>query len=112
MNHEPTTTRQITVAQLRACESALVDIRAELGGIRPARHEALVRAELGNAITLALHGIHRLQIFRGDLRDATPLREALGEAIGTHEHLWLRRNRPGGLRESCDHLYRSLSALD
>ena len=111
MLDEPTVVKDITAQQLRACEKALVKLSVDLAGIRPARDAGLIRDELANAIRLAIHGVHRLQYFRGTIKDVSALRTELSIAIGEHERLWLARNRPGGLHESSDHLRRSLTVL-
>lgn len=111
MQHEPSVVQSIPDAQLEDCDIELAAIKSALDSIAPARDADLVRAELGNAIDLARHGIHRLQHFRGSRRQLGPLREELALAIGRHEALWLARNRPGGLHESSNHLRTSLAAL-
>lgn len=111
MRDEPGVAREVSNVQLDACEQAFGSLRTDLAGIGALREPALVRAELENAIDLAVHGIHRLQYFRGRRKDLPALREELSIAIGRHEALWLARNRPGGLNESSGHLRNSLEAL-
>jgi len=111
LQHEPGVVATVTDAQLDACEQAFQSLKADLDAIGALREAGLVRAELENAIDLAVHGVHRLQLFRGTRRDLRALREELAVAIGRHEALWLARNRPGGLHESSRHLRNSLEAL-
>lgn len=110
MQHEPGVTANVPDGQLGACDEALMAIEADLGtlGGRDAR---LVRSELTNAVSLARHGIHRLQYFRGKRTDLAAMRESLALAIGRHERLWLARNRPGGLHESSARLRGALAQL-
>ena len=111
MQHEETITGSIPDRQLELCESSLGDIRSRVTSINPAVEGELVKAEMLNAIDMASHGIHRLQYARGAQLSRDYLRENLSKIIGNHEKLWLARNRPGGLRESAGHLYRSLSDI-
>ncbi len=108
MQHEPTATQNVSTDSLDACLGAFSDLDDSLPGVR----DKQARGELQNAITLARHGVHRLQYFRGQRTDVSAMRTALAEAIGRHESLWLGRNRPGGLRESVAHLERAGAALD
>ncbi len=111
MTREPVATRSIPDQQLEACESALGSIRSRIDAISPAVDGDLVRGELRNAVEMAIHGVHRLQYFRGAQLSREYLRDNLSRIIGRHETLWLARNRPGGLRESAGHLYRSLDSI-
>jgi len=111
MAQEPSATCSIPDQQLEACESALGDIRSRIDTINPGVDGDLVRGELLNAVEMAAHGIHRLQYFRGAQLSREYLRDNLSRIIGRHEALWLSRNRPGGLRESAGHLYKSLDCI-
>lgn len=112
MKHEPAAAAQTTAAELGHCLDELAALRRGIpapGGGE--RDQGPVRAELENAIDMAVHGIHRLQYFRGGAGNPDQLRTALLTIIGRHESLWLARNRPGGLRESIGHLEGGLAGL-
>lgn len=111
MNHEPGVVKSISPEQFANADDELRQIADALVALRPGVRAGPVRDELANAIRLARHGIHRLQLFRGERHDPAALREELAVGIGEHERLWLARNRPGGLQESADHLRRSLGAI-
>ena len=79
--------------------------------IAPAKDKALLQKELKNVIALARYGVHRLQNYQGAGIKSTQLRKNLQRAIKSHGLVWLARNHPGGLSESCDHLQQSYQAL-
>ncbi len=109
MRTEPSGLSDTTAAELDACHMAFAHLRARLQSLDSA---VVMVGEIGNAIDLAQHGIERLQLTRGLRTDTSRMRDALAQAIGSHEMLWWKRNRPGGLRESTGHLVRSLQALE
>lgn len=111
MRHEPTATADIPAPQLQHCLDELDDIHGALAAIGGSEEGELVQHELANATRLAMHGVRRLQLFRGLRDDVVTERTNLALAIGEHERLWLARNRPGGLAESAGHLRNSLEAL-
>ena len=111
MKSEPGVVRDIPDTQLAQCESALIALQAEIPDIAPAINKGLLQQELNNAINLAIHGIHRLQVKRGARLKTASLRKHLKAAIKNHKKVWLARNRPGGLAESCEHLEKSLRDL-
>ena len=111
MDNEPLAVTDIPDTALDLCESAFLDLEAMIQEIAPARDKALLQKELKNAIALARHGIHRLQVYRGARIKPSNLRKNLEKAIKTHRSVWLARNHPGGLSESCDHLQQSYQAL-
>jgi hypothetical protein len=109
-------TAGLTPGELADVEERLTDIRATLARARPRRPDApLVLDELRNAIALvallARDGRGRLEGDGWLAAIPEPRRRALaaelGPLIDVHRSLWLARNRPGGLEESCawlDHL--------
>ena len=111
MDNEPLAVTDIPDTALDLCESAFLDLEAMIQEIAPARDKALLQKELKNAIALARHGIHRLQVYRGARIKPSNLRKNLENAVKTHRSVWLARNHPGGLSESCDHLQQSYQAL-
>lgn len=111
MQQEPPVVKDIPDAQLEICESELLDLEAQIPQIAPSADKVLLQSELGNAIALARHGIHRLQVQRGAQLNPSYLKKNLKNAIKTHKTVWKARNRVGGLTESCDHLVQSLKAL-
>ncbi|MFT4714005.1 MAG: hypothetical protein ACJAVI_002989 [Candidatus Azotimanducaceae bacterium] len=111
MQQEPSTVEDIPDAQLELCESELLHLEEQIPQIAPSAGKELLQSELGNAIALARHGIHRLQVQRGAQLNHSDLKKNLKKAIKTHKTVWKTRNRVGGLTESCDHLEQSLRAL-
>ena len=111
MDNEPLAVTDIPDTALDLCESAFLDLEAMIQEIAPASDKALLQKEFKNAIALARHGIHRLQVYRGARIKPSNLRKNLEKAIKTHRSVWLARNNPGGLSESCDHLQQSYQAL-
>jgi len=99
MNREPDATKNLTSAQLKACQEAF---RALLSA--PPSESPLVAAEIRNAILMALHGLDRLRYFRDEAVPRQRLRAEMMAIKAEHERLWLARNRPGGLQESVEHL--------
>jgi hypothetical protein len=111
-------TAGLTTAELAGVEERLADTTARLDRARPRRADgALVLDELRNAIALVallcrdgrarLAGDGWLASIAGPSRRA--LAAELESLIEAHRSLWLARNRPGGLDESCawlDHLRR------
>ena len=111
MEHEPSAVAKISEAELIRCDDEFASLSRSIVELDVSEQHGPVADELANAIRLARHGIHRLQLFRGTRGDGTRAREELAFAIGEHERLWLSRNRPGGLHESSAHLRTSLSVL-
>jgi hexosaminidase len=106
MKHEPSDTRHLEIDQLAACER---EFQALLE--RAPAEDPLLAAELRNAISMALHGLHRLMYFRGEPIQKAELRAEIRLIKGEHARLWLTRNRPGGLPESLEHLENAAKAL-
>lgn len=111
MQDEPSVVKNIPDTELALCESALLDLEGQIPQIAPSVNKALLQSELSNAIALARHGIHRLQVQRGAQLNPSYLKKNLKKAIKAHRTVWKARNRNGGLAESCDHLEQSLKAL-
>jgi hypothetical protein len=110
MEHEPSLTKKLEAKQLQGAVDRLETLQRAL---RPA--DALLAAELDNAINMAKHGAQRLLYFRASKtskEDLSALRGQMRHIQGQHEALWLARNRPGGLNESLEHLERAESALE
>lgn len=106
MTLEPSATQHLVAGQLVDCEQTLVALLA-----RPPAQDPTLRAELQNAIAMAIHGLHRLMYFRGEAVSHQQLRTEITSIIGAHAGLWLARNRPGGLAESLGHLENAANAL-
>ncbi len=111
MTEEPESAQSISDKQLKQCELLLADIRSRAKLMSPDADGNPFSGELLNAIDMASHGIHRLQIFRGKKISRNRLRKDLTRIIHRHEDLWLMRNRTGGLEESTAYLQRSLHAI-
>jgi hexosaminidase len=109
LKSEASVTSKITDQQLSACESQLTDIRSELSFLK--EPDSIAIAEMDNAASLSIHSIQRLQLARGAQLSAKRMLENLKTSSRRHRKLWLARNRPGGLTESCDYLKRSQKSL-
>ncbi len=110
MAKEPESTQSIPNKQLKQCELVLTDIRSQVK--QRVGDDRLFRGELLNATDMAMHGIHRLQVFRDKRIPRKRLRKDLVKVMGRHKNLWLQRNRAGGLEESMSHLQRSLHMIN
>lgn len=106
MNREPNATKNLTSIQLKACREEFRTLLAA-----PPSESPLVAAEIRNAILMAMHGLDRLRYFRAEAVPRQRLRAEMMTIKAEHERLWLARNRPGGLRESVDHLDKAAAAL-
>jgi len=107
---EPKEVQKISNEALSACSDELQDIRSTLHLIQNKDSDRLI-PEFENALSMAIHGIQRLQYHRTAHPGLPGLRVDLQNIIGKHEQLWLLRNRPGGLAESSSHLKRALHSL-
>jgi hexosaminidase len=106
-------TKSLTVDELHGVATRLDSAEARIARSRPAGGDGvLVREELRNAIALVrvlVHdGIARLGT-NGSLESIPPeqrhaLAGELRPVIAEHPRLWLARNRPGGLDDSCARL--------
>lgn len=95
----------ITIDSLKAAESAIDTALAPLASVRMNRPDAdLINAELRNAAALAKFAARRGRRDRGDDIPAQALADELRQIIAEHRRLWLARNRPGGLDDSCSRL--------
>jgi hypothetical protein len=90
----------------KRCLKAVEQAAAPLAGAKMDRPDAsLVKAEFGNAVRMARHGIKRgLLAFEGSVPKASRAKRALDAdlkgIISAHRRLWMARNRPGGFAES------------
>jgi hypothetical protein len=100
----------VTVEEMDTVLALLDRCREALGRARPERPDgSLVLDELRNGIALVqilardgrerLQGDGRLESIPASVR--AELATELGEVIEEHRRLWLARNRPGGLKDSC-----------
>lgn len=106
----------LTAEQFEAVTAGLVTCQDRLGRASPGCEDGrLVLDELGNAIELVAilceDGRSRLRDGDGSLEsipeaNRAELARRLGVVHARHRELWLRRNRPGGLEDSCSRLLR------
>ncbi len=106
LRKEPASTLKLTRDQLQRCQTRFQGIKDDLQTPDP-----LLRNELRNAISAGMHGINRLLSHRYEAVPKVQLRAEIATITGEHEKLWTARNRPGGLRESIEHLERAKQAL-
>ncbi|MBT3428260.1 MAG: family 20 glycosylhydrolase [Gammaproteobacteria bacterium] len=107
MRDEPSATQGLSDGQLHACINELSSICEKL------RHSAqpdlkLVQDELRNASKMAIHGLQRLLLFRSNSVKKQNLDSDIHGIMAEHERLWLARNASGGLRESLQHLAKTI----
>ena len=104
--------KDLTVQNLSACIEQFDAIEQDLATACPRTADGeLVKAEIRNNLAMARHGVRRgLAVIEG-LTDLSQLRSELQNIIGDFEHLWLNRNRPGGLHESSGYLRNALETV-
>jgi hexosaminidase len=86
---------------LRRSERGLAALEERLSEARPACPDgALAKDEIAGAIAMTRLGVRRGLAALGENVPASEMRRELRRVIGRHEHLWLARNRHGGLHES------------
>jgi hypothetical protein len=96
----------LTTDTLAATIATIDATMAPLASATLSRPDAeLIRDELRNAAALAKHGA-RCGRWRKDPASESPkeLAAELRQIIAEHKRLWLARNRPGGLSDSCARL--------
>jgi hypothetical protein len=96
----------VTKAEYDAAEERLKEILARLDGARMDRPDAqLIVDEVRNGAAMLLfachHGRWRLGV---EPMPTEALKGFLRNVIDAHRDLWLARNRPGGLADSCARL--------
>ena len=109
MTAEPAEARQLSNATIMAACDQLRELKAMTTSLTGLDNLSL--QEAGNACTMALVGLEKLLLFRGEGQSRRITERRTESAIAAHQQLWLARNRPGGLRESTAYLERSLRAL-
>jgi hypothetical protein len=92
----------ITLDEIVETESRLKEIEHRSSKPRMNRDDAIVICdEIRNGIAMLKHGCARGRLRLGAAsREPAKLASDLRQIIGTHEKLWLARNRVGGLRDS------------
>ena len=98
---EPVTPQEFDDAESRANA-----VLARLPQARMGRPDAaLVIDEIRNAAAMLIHACrHGRWRMEAEAMSATQLAEALRDIVAEHRRLWLARNRPGGLNDSCARL--------
>ena len=96
------------------CLKKLDEVAAILPGARPQIPDAeLLLEELHGAVTMIRMGLINLRRALSPAEaDNSTLRTLLLRVIGTHERLWLARNRVGGLAESAGYFRNILKELE
>jgi hexosaminidase len=92
----------VTLEHLNATETSIREIIGRLDQARMARPDAaLIAEEFRNAAQMLVHACRfgRSRLSPGSI-SPTELQADLRLLRGTHQRLWLARNRPGGLRDS------------
>ncbi|MEI8246812.1 MAG: family 20 glycosylhydrolase [Lentisphaerota bacterium] len=105
--------KDIDVPVLEKCIADFDRLAAQIPLARPGIPDGdLVKAELRNAIRMARHAAAKTIAFMRRKDEYLPLKHDLEIIKRIHEQLWLSRNRPGGLKESADHLVKTISSLE
>ncbi len=105
--------KDIEVPALEKCIADFDRLDAQIPLAKPGVPDGdLVKAELRNAIRMARHAAAKTIAFIRRKDEYLPLKHDLETIKRIHEQLWLSRNRPGGLKESSDHLINTLSSLE
>ena len=104
----------ISCKELKHCLSKFTELAGRVAKICCDNSEAtLVKAEIANALALAGVAVKKgLYVKKCGSISKKAICAELQEIIGTHERLWLQRNRPGGLSESSGRLRTYLKALE
>jgi hexosaminidase len=88
-----------TLGEAEAFISTAVD---RIGSSRMRRPDAdLIVDEFRNGARMAIHACRRGQAILGKPLSAATLAADARELLAEHRRLWLARNRPGGLADSC-----------
>ena len=100
---------EVSVEEFADCEKRIEQIVSRLTHSRmnrPAGDGALVIDELRNAAAMLTHACRRGQFLHNSAGAPKPeaLVQELKTIISRHRDLWLLRNRPGGLDDSCSRL--------
>ncbi len=103
-------TKLLKKENLQAAEKKILEAQSILNKSNPECYDAnIIKEELNQAISLALHGIHlgyaRLDAKNHDTKniDENTKEDLINELtpiIVNHKKIWLLRNRPGGLEDS------------
>ena len=105
--------KDIEVPALEKCIADFDRLAAQIPLSAPGIPDGdLVKAELHNNIRMARHAAAKTIAFMRRKDEYLPLKHDLEAIKRIHEQLWLSRNRPGGLKESSDHLIKTLPALE
>ena len=105
LSHSNTVGKGVTPATLTTARAIAEDALARLSQARSQRADALWLAdETEQTARLLVHACNLgIALIDGGIRDPARRRSLAGEmdaVMAGHERVWLRRNRPGGLRDS------------
>lgn len=106
------TAESIGPAALGRCDGELKALSRRLSGAElSGSYGTVTIREIENTIAMARCAVRRAQTMLGGNPSSSELCDELRRIIGTHEDLWLARNRPGGLPESSGRLRRVLDLV-
>jgi len=110
-NHDVNKLAQIPAAEMKKCLRDFKKLKEELKQVTPKSDDAaLLKDELSfslyMATTAALRG---LAISEGKNPSGATLKKRISRTADWHKRQWLKRNRPGGLKESLAHIKKELS---
>lgn len=96
----------LTCEDFDRAEARVNELLGQLDGATMDRADAtLIQAEFRNAAAMLVHACrHGRWRLHAEPMPASALSESLGAIIVEHRRLWLARNRPGGLTDSCGRL--------
>ena len=106
--------KEATVAEVDECLAKLDEISKALPGAKPQviDNELLIKELHASAAMIRMGLLNLRRALEPATADHSALRTLLLRVIGTHEQLWLARNRAGGLAESADYFRNILKELE
>ena len=112
MDPLPAYVGQVEASELRAALRKTFELREQLDALRPeVEDRKLLLEELRNGSDMIEAGLGRMLLMKKEPVDLAALCDLWRKIIGSHQKLWLARNRCGGLHESTAFLRRALDGM-
>lgn len=104
--------KDMNQSSVKKCLNAIEKLERESSGMMPECADAdLVKSEFVNALTMIKTSLQKASIAISGSSDFSSLKKDYEHIIGTHEALWLSRNRIGGLAESAGRIRNTLKSM-